>query len=184
MKRLIAVALLCSLVSGCFDWSSLTAKKDDKPSDTSTAAAEQPAEPADPVVADGPVKVDQGIPEDTVRIVDKKTAMAENPKLFETENKITASDPIFAPAQGLRAVGSKAEMLAFDHTIALHKAQYDKNPTYEEFMGYYEQAHVKLKGLKPWQMYAYDEETGTMTLLEDPDAKIRIEKEWEEKNRL
>jgi hypothetical protein len=164
------------------------AKKAETASDA-PAAVEQPAAPEEqPAVAGadpaGPVKVDQGIPADAVRIVDKQKAIIERPQLFETTNSITASDPIFAPAQGLRAAGSRAEMLAFTHTIQLHQAQYDKFPTYEEFMDYYKQAHVQLKGLKPWQVYAYDSETGTISLMEDPQEKERVEKEWEEKNRL
>ena len=187
MKRFIAVALLC-ITSGCFDWAGMMAKKESTAEEAPPAAA-QPAAPGGDAAAAGvdpnaPVKVDQMIPADAVRIVDRKQAMIDRPQLFETKNSITASDPIFAPAQGLRAVGSQAEMLAFTHTIQIHQAQYDKYPTYAEFMDYYKQANVKLKGLKPWQVYAYDEETGTITLLEDPDEKVRIEKEWVEKNRL
>jgi hypothetical protein len=186
MKRIVAVALLC-MASGCFDWSSLTAKKaDPKPEAAAPPAAAQPAQPAAPggQAAVAAVVQNNGPPDIDARIVDKKKALQERPQLFETTNSITANDPIFAPLQGLRAAGSKAEMLAFTHTIEIHKATNDKYPTFDEFMEYYKQAHVELKGLRPWQVYAYDEETGKVTLMEDPQEKERISKEWEEQNRL
>ena len=184
MKHILATLLLC-MASGCFDWSSLAVRdKEKKPVDDAPPAAAQPAQPAAPggqAAAVGPL---HGPPDIEARIVDKKKALEERPQLFETTNSITANDPIFAPAQGLRAVGSKAEMLAFQNTINIHKATNDKFPTYDEFMQYYKDAHVKLVGLRPWQVYAYDEETGTITLMEDPQEKERISKEWEEQNRL
>jgi hypothetical protein len=186
MKRIIAALLLCT-ASGCFDWSSLAVRNKEKKADD--AAPPEAAQPAQPVAPGGQAAVaaavpNNGPPDMDARIVDKKKALQERPQLFETKNSITASDPIFAPAQGLRAVGSKAEMLAFQNTINIHKATNDKYPTYDEFMDYYKQAHVELKGLRPWQVYAYDEETGTVTLMEDPQEKERISKEWEEQNRL
>lgn len=184
MIRFIAVFLLC-MASGCFDWSTLFAKK---PAAAPAEAAPPPAavQPAAPEgqAAAAPPKIDQGVPDIEARIVDKHKALAERPHLVETENRITASDPVFAPLQGLRAAGSRAEILAFTHTIEIHKATNDRYPTYDEFMNYYRDAHVQLKGLKPWQVYAYDESTGTVTLMEDPLEKERISKEWEEKNRL
>lgn len=189
MKRMISAALLCFVTSGCMDWSSVFAKKaEEKAADAGPPAAAPPAAPAAPAAQGAVVQA----PENTVgsdlvaKIVDKQKALQERPQLFETQNKITANDPIFAPAQGLRAAGSKVEMLAFEHTIQIHKAQSpdDKFPTYEEFMDYYKQANVQLKGLKPWQVYAYDSTTGTISLMEDPVEKERIEKEWEAKNRL
>lgn len=176
----LALALACA-VSGCFDWSTLAAsKKQDKPAEE--AAPPAAAQPAGQAAAPaGPL---HGPPDIEARIVDKKKALEERPHLFVTVNSITANDPIFAPAQGLRAAGSRVEMIAFQNTINIHKATNDKFPTYAEFMEYYKGANVKLVGLKPWQIYAYDEETGTICLMEDSIEKERIGKEWEEKNRL
>lgn len=186
MKRIIAAALLCALTSGCMDWSAVFAKKpaEEKAADAAPPVAAPPAAAAPAGQAAAQVQGNTIGSEIAARVVDKKKALEERPQLFETKNSITASDPIFAPAQGLRAAGSKVEMIAFENTIQLHKAQYDKYPTYAEFMDYYKQAHVQLKGLKPWQVYAYDEETGTISLMEDPVEKERVEKEWEAKNRF
>ncbi|MBL8848385.1 MAG: hypothetical protein JNG89_01820 [Planctomycetaceae bacterium] len=162
----------------------MMAKKEKPAEETPPAAVAAPAAVDAGVDPDAPVKVDQMIPADAVRIVDKQKAVAERPQLFETKNSITANDPIFAPAQGLRAAGSQIEILAFTNYIQQEKALNDKYPSYEELMAYYKQANVQLKGLKPWQVYAYDAEAGTITLMEDPQEKERIEKEWEEKNRL
>jgi len=178
MKWILAVALV-GVASGCFDWSTLTAKKQEqKAEDAAPPVGAQPAAPGAAAAANN------GPPDVNARIVDKQKAVQERPQLVETVNKITANDPIFAPLQGLHAVGSKAEMLAFTHTIQIHKATNDKFPTFEEFMDYYKQAHVQLKGLKPWQVYAYDAESGTVSLMEDPLEKERISKEWDEQNRL
>lgn len=186
MKLIVVAALLC-MASGCFDWSSLAVRNKEKNvEDAAPPAAAQPEQPAAPggqagVAAAAP---NNGPPDMEARIVDKKKALQERPQLVETTNKITASDPIFAPLQGIHAVGSRAELLAFTHTIQIHQATNDKYPTFDEFMDYYKQAHVQLKGLKPWQVYAYDEDTGTVSLMEDPAEKERISKEWDEQNRL
>jgi len=186
MNRIAVAALLLGLASGCLDWSSVFAKKNSAP------APEGAAAPAAPPVAAAPAGQGAGaaaaqkpqIPDIPAKVVDKQKALQERPWLFETVNSITANDPIIAPLQGLRAAGSRVEIAAFTHTIQLHKAEHDKYPTYEEFMDYYKQAHVELKGLKPWQVYAYDATDGTITLMEDPKEKERVSKEWEEKNRL
>jgi hypothetical protein len=186
MKRILAALLLC-MTSGCFDWSSLAVRdKEKKADDAAPPAAAQPAQPAAPggQAAVAAAVANNGPPDMDAKIVDKKKALQERPQLIETKNSITASDPIFAPLQGIHAVGSKAELLAFTHTIQIHQATNDKYPTFEEFMDYYKQAHVQLKGLKPWQVYAYDEDTGTVSLMEDPAEKERINKEWDEQNRL
>jgi len=183
MKRILAALLLC-MASGCFDWSSLAVRNKEKQADDDAPpAAAQPAATGGQAAVAAAVP-NNGPPDIDARIVDKKKALVERPQLVETTNKITASDPIFAPLQGLHAVGSKAEMLAFTHTIQIHQATNDKYPTFDEFMDYYKQAHVELKGLKPWQVYAYDEDTGTVSLMEDPTEKERINKEWDEQNRL
>ncbi|REJ90828.1 MAG: hypothetical protein DWQ34_16540 [Planctomycetota bacterium] len=64
-------------------------------------------------------------------------------------------------------------MAGFQHTIQIHYAQHEKYPSYEEFMDYYKQAGVELKGTKPWQVYAYDPADGTIVILEDRIEKKR-----------
>lgn len=177
MHRLLVVALLC-LCSGCFDWSAIAARQKEKEAEAAEEAAEAEARQAAVADAAG----NRAVPDIEARIVDKQKAMAERPHLVEVTNKITANDPLFAPLQGMFAVGSKAEILAFTHTIQVHKAANDKFPTYDEFMDYYKQANVQLKGIKPYQVYAYDETDGTIVILEDSIEEERITKEWREQN--
>ena len=107
------------------------------------------------------------------KLVDKSKALAENPKLIEVVNKTNASDPWSAAAQSYFTIGSKAHMLAFKHTIDLHKAEHDKNPTFEQFDTMMKSANVKLKGLYPWQVYAYDAKDGSIVILENAEEKKR-----------
>ena len=107
------------------------------------------------------------------RLVDKNKALAENPKLVEVENTINASDPFTAAAQSYFTIGSRAHVLAFKHNVDIYKATNDRNPTFTEFEQMIKQANVELKGLKPWQAYAYDDQSGAISILEDPDEKAR-----------
>jgi hypothetical protein len=183
MQRLLIAGFLC-LSAGCLDWSALADRQNAKETEAVAEAAEDAAQPAGGggQVAVGGAARNQDLPDVEARIVDKQQALQERPHLVETTNRITASDPLFAPLQGIFAVGSKAEILGFTHTIQLHKAANDAFPTYEEFMDYYRQANVKLKGIKPYQVYAYDESDGTIVILEDAIEKERLSREWREKN--
>lgn len=172
--RLIAAAIVVCSLSGCFDWSNLFKQTGNGAPPPAAAPVEgQPAAPAAPGAQAAVAVVKPGIPDVPAKIVDKKQALAERPHLVETANRVTASDPISAAAQGYFAAASRAEMLAFMHNIRIHQATYDKYPTFEEFMEYYRQSNAQLKGLKPWQVYAYDESDGTITLLEDREEKKR-----------
>lgn len=148
------------------------------PSDAATA--EQPVEaapaPVENAVPEAPPQP-RGFSQLEWKLVDKQKALEENPKLVETENKNNASDPFSAAAQSYFTIGSKAHILALKHTIDLHKAQYDSNPTFEQFNSMIKQANVDLKGLYPWQVYAYDSKTGQISILEDREEKARLHKE-------
>lgn len=180
MQRLIIVGLLC-LCSGCLDWSALAARQKEKEAEAAEKAAEAEKAAAQAAVPGGQAAAARAARTATAtRIVDKQQALKDRPHLVETTNRITASDPVFAPLQGMFAVGSKAEILAFTHTIQIHQATHDRFPTYDEFMDYYKQANVQLKGIKPYQMYAYDESDGSIVILEDPEELERLDKEWKE----
>jgi len=140
-------------------------------------AVVNPAE--DQPEAEEPVAVPQpeGFAQLTFKLVDKLQALTENPQLVVVENKTNASDPWSAAAQSYFTLGSKASLIALKHGIDLHKAQYDKPPTFAEFESLYRQAGVEFKGLYPWQTYAYDAEAGTVCILEDRAEKARMHKE-------
>ncbi len=135
----------------------------------SVAPVEQatPAEPPKP----------EGFSQVTFKLVDKRKSLQDNPALVEVKNTTNASDPWSAAAQSYFTIGSKASLLGLQHSIELHKAQFDKPPTFAEFETMYRQAGVQFKGLYPWQAYAYDDEEGTVCILEDRAEKKRMHEE-------
>lgn len=116
-------------------------------------------------------------PMTTTRMVNYKEAIEKNPQLKIVENKINTNDPLLAPAKAYKAIGSRAELLALSHNIDLHKAQWDKYPTYAEFEDLVKQSNVQFKGLYPWQAYSYNEDDGSINILEDPDFKKQMYKD-------
>lgn len=111
------------------------------------------------------------------RLVDKQKALAENPDLIEVENKINASDPLTAVAQSYFTLGSRAHVAAMQHNLRIQKEIDGRWPTFEEFQQSLKQNNVKLSGLYAYQMYAYDQTTGGLTILEDRAEKKRIYEE-------
>lgn len=173
---MIRLALLSTavLLCGCIDPSSLKPAAVDEDSEP---AAE--AQPAPPGVAPVGVQVGpghQGVIE--ARIVDKQQVLADNPDLVQVENGISAKDPFTAASQSYFNLASRAELLAFQHNIQVYYfANDERYPSYEQFMDLFRTSGVKLRGLKPWQMYAYDSSDGTICILEDPTEKARRREE-------
>jgi hypothetical protein len=134
-------------------------------------AAPAPAEPAPP--AEPAVKAPDPIPftKREAALVDKKQALSENPKLVEVENKINATDPLTAVAQGYFSIGSRANVLAMEHTIKTMHALNERYPTFAEFEDLMKKNGARLGQLYQWQMYAYDDATGTISILEDRAVK-------------
>jgi hypothetical protein len=107
------------------------------------------------------------------RLVDKNKAMQANPELIEVENKITGSDPLTAVAQSYFTIGSRAQVTALQHNIRIQRELNDRWPTFEDFQQQLKQTNVVLSALYPYQMYAYDDQTGGIVILEDPEEKRR-----------
>lgn len=129
--------------------------------------AAAPAAPADPAKA---------IPDIPWKLVDKNKAMAENPKLTTTENKIVIGDPVSVAGSAYFSAISQIKVIELKSQIDLHKATNDKWPTYDELSSMLKSVNFQFPGLKPWQVYAYDEKDGSISLLEDPDAKAEAYK--------
>lgn len=107
------------------------------------------------------------------RLVDRNKAMQENPALIEVENRITGSDPLTAVAQSYFTIGSRAQVLNLKHNIDIMHAAEGRWPTFAEFEQSLKQHNVQLTALYPYQMYAYDDQTGGLVILEDPEEKRR-----------
>jgi len=168
-RLLTATTLFCSLLglgAGCIDPSMLKSKETAQQAEEG-AAAGQAAAPADAGGAAAP-----GLPKDNTKLVDKKQALTENPALIVTTNRINATDPVSAAAQGYFAIGSQAQLLNLKHQIDILKADNDnKPPSFAQFNDLLVQNNVKLAGLYRWQVYAYDDEAGDIVILEDHAMK-------------
>ncbi len=167
MQRFIPV-VLCCLCAGCFDPTALQVSGDETPEADPGAAADPAAalQAGAPPAAGAPA-----FPEIEAQVVDKQVAMAENPNLFETENGINAMDPVSAASQSYFNLASRIHLANFKHQIDIMQALNDRYPTFDEFSEMMQTQDVEFKGLKPWQMYAYDSSDGTVCILEDPDVK-------------
>jgi len=166
LSQYLVLFAMCLMVSGCVDGTGIGGAFDQG----EEVCCAKPPE-------DAPVEEPTGFAQVEWKLVDKNKAMAENPKLVIGENKINAMDPISGAAQAYFSVGSRAHLLTLKHSVDLHKAQYDKNPTFDEFNTLIKQANVDLKGLYPWQVYAYDDQTGEIVILEDHEEKVRRHEE-------
>ena len=137
------------------------------------AQAEAPMPPAPPAPPADPLKA---IPTVPAKLVDKNKAMAENPKLVATENKVVIGDPVSFAGSVYFAAINQATYAPLKQTIDAHKALNDKFPTYDELMPILKMVNFQFPGLKPWQVYGYDDKDGTVTVLEDTDAKAEAYK--------
>jgi hypothetical protein len=172
MQRLLIAAVL-TVSCGCLDPSAFQSKK---PDDAAAPAPPQAGAPAQQPAA-APAAAPQGadaIPDIEAQIVDKQQALAQNPALVETSNKMNTTDPILAISGVYFSATSRLEIATFQHNIDIWKAANDdRYPSYQEFMDMYRTARVKFKGVKPYQVYAYDQSDGTICILEDRAEKKR-----------
>ncbi|WP_437186148.1 hypothetical protein SH668x_003288 [Planctomicrobium sp. SH668] len=168
-RRLVLSSLAMAFISlGCIDAKMM---ENQNPPPKEPAAAPNVAAPA-PQANAAPAA--NPLPQDNTKLVDLKQAMADNPALIITENRINAGDPVSAAAQGYFAISSQANLLNLKHQVDIMKAINDgRTPSFAEFSDLLRQANVQLKGLYRWQVYAYDESTGEIVILEDHEYKKR-----------
>lgn len=127
-------------------------------------ASEQPAAAQPKQVTFGKTKA---------RLVDYAEA-TQNPKVVEVENKVNASDPLTASYQSYFSIGSRATLLAFKQNLNLQKELNGGNwPSFEQFSADVKKMNVELVPILPWQMFAYNQQNGSIVLLEDKADKIR-----------
>lgn len=146
-------------------------KRPAAPQAEQAAPAEQPAE------APAPEPKQNLLQRKTDQVVEKRQAMADNPQLVEVENKVNAADPLTASLQGYIAISSRANVLNFQHQVNLMKAAEDRNPTYQEILDLIKQTRMEFNALPVYQTYAYDEQNGVFTILEDPAIKADFQKQ-------
>ncbi|MCA9028042.1 MAG: hypothetical protein KDA86_22720 [Planctomycetaceae bacterium] len=159
MKLISRLALLL-ILSGCGEL-----KTEKKPA---PAAQAKPA-PVEPQ-AENPNKPVH-FKKRVAKLVNMKDAMAANPNLVQTKNRINATNYLTAVAQGYFAAASQIQMIQLEHTVKHMQALEDRWPTLEEFQKILDDNGIKLSHLYPYQMYGYDPETGELSILEDKAEK-------------
>lgn len=161
-------AVICLLVSSCSSGVKRKSVIDDEPAEA--PAAENPAQP----VANGEIDPNAKGPFKRVfQIVDKQTAMQENANYVETVNTIDAGDYFSGVAQGAFAAASKVQTIGLQHFVNLHEAEHGNKPTLDDVKAYLKRNNLKLKGLYPYQVYAYDQASGKVSILEDRAEKAK-----------
>jgi hypothetical protein len=102
-------------------------------------------------------------------LVDKRAAMAANPNLVEVTNDVNAGDYFTAVTGSIYSAVSRYTIDAINHDIELQKNLSENNeyPSFEEYKSILERHNVQLKGLHANQVYAYDQSTGKICILED-----------------
>jgi len=121
-------------------------------------AAEQPAAEPPPVK---PL-------EREAKFVDRHLFLQQHPNAAELEkNVINASDLFSATAQGYFAAASQLTLSALKHDLDLqYQLKGQRWPSFTEYQEILNTHGIKLKGLKPRQVYAYDDKTGQVSILE------------------
>lgn len=141
----------------------------------SASSTQQSAKPEG--AAPPPMKA-PNFPQNNTKLVNYKTAMANNPALLVVENEAEYADPITGPAKMYKAMASKIEKdFMLKHNIEIHHAQFDEYPSFETVEGWLKQSPNELKGLYPWQVYAYNPDDGSVVILQDQEYKKQMYKE-------
>ena len=140
------------------------------------SAADNPA--ANPRPQDQPKDREAIFGKTTAEVVDMKKAMAENPDLKPFQRQGLGSDPLSQYANAYIYLSSEIQMQSMKHQLDILKVDNDfKNLSYEQFMKFVKDNNFQFSPLKPWQKYGYNEDTGSMVILQDEAEKKRRFKE-------
>ena len=107
-------------------------------------------------------------------LVEKSAAMAENPNLIETVNTSSSSNYLVAVKDSGFAGVSRTQIAILNREVETLRAVNGDYPDFETFKAYLDNAGMQYAGLKPYQMYAYDEPKHTVVLLEDTELRKQI----------
>ncbi|MEZ6047721.1 MAG: hypothetical protein R3C11_19505 [Planctomycetaceae bacterium] len=109
-------------------------------------------------------------------IIGKKTQTVHNfkelkkqqPDLEEIKKDLENTNYIKQTMDIYKKTGSEASRLGMQQMVEVHKAQYDKYPTYDEFMEYLTSSGSSFTMLPAKEAYAYDEDTGRIMIVPRP----------------
>jgi hypothetical protein len=162
--KLPLISLLLGTLLGCAEWIP------EKPAAAPQAAQAQPA-PAQVAAEPQQPPRPANFLKREAKLVDMNKALAENDKLVEVENRISANNYVSALSQSYFALGSRVQVLNLKHQIDIMYNVDERYPSFQEFSDLLRQSGVKLGQLYEWQMYAYDDKTGEIGILEDRALK-------------
>lgn len=168
MNRFLSTLLIIPIIcAGCLSQEDITGTKQQAPANGNQAPD------ADPVAPPAVVEPEPNALKREAKLVDRNKFLAEHPDAIEIEkNVINASDPFTASSQAYFAGVSSLMISAYTADLRLWKELNNgKWPTFEKYQEILNTHGVKLKGLKKGQVYAYDDQQGTITILEVQEAE-------------
>ncbi len=104
-------------------------------------------------------------------VVDYHKVIADNPNVFEVDNKITSKDPLSVALEGYNSAASDLGFIELQHNFDLVRATEDRILSHAEVQQYIIDNGMSMPALQDYQMYGYDDRTGRFMVLEDPDKK-------------
>lgn len=182
----LSLCLICCMAvfgtSGCQDPSEIAKQQDaihgKQPQEQAVPA--QPAALEMPQEAAAIEKKNAGkksiLQRTTAVVLDAKKAL-KNPDIIIADGKIKGVDPYTQAGSAYVSMASRVSTLGMQQAIKVHKALNDRFPTYDEYMKMMKENRIEFAQLPPYKMYGYDDETGTILVLEDNRKKAQLYKE-------
>ncbi|TWU09274.1 hypothetical protein CA54_45140 [Symmachiella macrocystis] len=119
-------------------------------------------------------KSDSIIGKKTAEVVDM-TTIRDDPNIQPVlEQKLNITDPVSGVATLYFRMAGQASTFGMQGAIRLYQAQHEKFPSLEEFKKIMKDHRVEFAKLRPYEMYAYDEETGDLAVMQDLKLKAEI----------
>jgi hypothetical protein len=97
----------------------------------------------------------------------------------EAEMKVTGNDPLSVVASAYRTQQQKVLLLNLKNEIKIFQAANERYPSFEEFEKMRKAQRVDFSDLLPYQMYGYDQKTGSVKVLEDKSLKVELYKKYD-----
>ena len=114
------------------------------------------------------------IAKEPAKIVKWPEYKQDHPETVVVDDKVEGWDPFSTAGSAYVAMTNKIGLLQFQSDLNLLKASEGRPPTYEEFTARVKQYGIKYHDEHPYRLYGYNEETGTMVMLEDKGLKRKI----------
>ena len=173
MARLSTFLIAFTCFAGCSkapvdnDFGELTAVEEPE-------APPEEDEPTEEVAIEAPANKGNVFMRNQPPLVELKAAKEENPKLYETVNTSTSNNYLTAVKDSGFAATSKLQIATLNREVETLRALDGSYPNFDRFKTYIDESGMQFAGLKPYQMYAYDEENHKVVMLEDPDLRKQI----------